>query len=182
MPEGNEDDAQERKNLGCRLLEEGSKRTFYIIMGLLSWFTTKVKVYVQVTGQTSGAHETILDQLMTHMEITNNMENSYIVIVFCPIGSRAGSDVAAAMGNLPVSWRQKPVVLVLMHHTRDPDYSVGRKWSEDYPGVELGVHVLFHETQPGLLPCDRNYEAVKQIQHVLKKYSKYKNNSSCNAF
>ncbi|KAG7233676.1 hypothetical protein INR49_006713 [Caranx melampygus] len=178
----------------CHRQKEGSdrgnqiinldKRIFYIIMvaAVVVAGPRKVKVYVQVTGQTSGAHKTILGQLSknnsTQVEFTNNVEDSYLIIVFCPIGSRAGSDVAAAMGNLPVSARHKPVVLVPMHHTRDHDYSVGKTWSEDNSGVVLEVHVLFHETQPGLLPCDRNNEAVKQIQDVLYKYSKHHN--SCN--
>ncbi|KAG7233673.1 hypothetical protein INR49_006710 [Caranx melampygus] len=197
-PEENEDDAQvfnlwwttteprpqkkREKTWAAVFSRRARKRTFYIIMVAVVAGYQEVKVYVQVTGQTSGAHKTILGQLSknnsTQVEFTNNVEYSNIVIVFCPIGSRAGSDVAAAMGNLPVSARHKPVVLVPMHHTRDHDYSVGKTWSEDNPGVVLEVHVLFHETQPGLLPCDRNKKAVQQIQDVLYKYSKHHN--SCN--
>lgn len=70
-----------------------------------SWSPKKVKIYMQVTGKTCGAHEAILDQLKnnswTQMEFTNNPEDSYIIIVFCLIRSRVGSDLAAAMRNLP---------------------------------------------------------------------------------
>ena len=67
----------------------------------------------------------------------------------------------------------KPVILVLMHHTRDVDFSTDvKKWSETYQNVVLDVHVLFHETQPGLLKCPRNDEAVHQIQTVLKAHSR----------
>lgn len=72
-----------------------------------SWrHTKKVKIYMQVTGKTCGAHEAILDQLIkndswTQMEFTNNPEDSHIIILFCLIRSRVGSDLAAAMRNLP---------------------------------------------------------------------------------
>lgn len=65
----------------------------------------------------------------------------------------------------------KPVILVLMHHTRDPDYSTaGTNWSEKYKSVVLCVHVLFHETMPGLLKCGQNREVIKIIQEELTKY------------
>ncbi len=68
----------------------------------------------------------------------------------------------------------KPAVLVLMHHTRDVDYSTDvKRWSEDYNNVVLDVHVLFHETLQGLLKCPRNDQAIQQIQKVLHKHSKY---------
>lgn len=76
---------------------------------------------------------------------------------------------------LLVSSGEKPVILVVMHHTRDVDYSVdGRKWSEKYPNIKLEVHVLFHETQPGLLKCQRNDQAVSQIQKMLYNHSKWR--------
>ena len=65
------------------------------------------------------------------------------------------------------------MILVLMHHTRDDDFSTDvKKWSETYQNVVLDVHVLFHETQPGLLKCPRNDEAVQQIQTELKAHSR----------
>ena len=70
---------------------------------------------------------------------------------------------------------QKPVILVLMHHTRDVDYSTdGKRWSDVYDNVVLEVHVLFHETKSGLLTCPKNDQAVAQIQRELQKHSKWR--------
>ncbi|GLD69039.1 uncharacterized protein AKAME5_002035200 [Lates japonicus] len=91
----------------------------------------------------------IPDQLYSSAEhLVNDMnkipENSehlvdldcYIIIVFCPITSRVGSDVEAALRREEVSQSQKPVILVMMHHTREVDYSPdGRKWCEKYRNV-----------------------------------------------
>ncbi|XP_035990924.1 uncharacterized protein LOC110367804 isoform X2 [Fundulus heteroclitus] len=73
----------------------------------------------------------------------------------------------------PVSMSGKPVILVLMHHTRDDDYSTaGISWSEVYENVMLDVHLFFHETKPGLLACRQNDEAFSIITNELKKCSK----------
>uniref|UniRef100_A0A096LTP9 Uncharacterized protein n=2 Tax=Poecilia formosa TaxID=48698 RepID=A0A096LTP9_POEFO len=99
------------------------------------------------------------------LEEKQSPEESSVVIVFCPITSRVGSDVESAMTNPKVSSLDKPVILVLMHHTRDPDYSTaGTKWSEVYKNVKLDVHVLFHETLPGLLNCQQNDQAIEAIE------------------
>lgn len=60
-----------------------------------------------------------------------------------------------------------------MHHTRDPDYSTaGVNWSETTNNVALDVHVLFHETVPGLLSCSQNDKAVRQMIEILKNKTK----------
>ena len=57
----------------------------------------------------------------------------------------------------------KPVILVVLHHTFNPDYTVPDSsrlvTRED---VILTVDCLFHESQ-GLLECPRNEAAVKEI-------------------
>lgn len=64
--------------------------------------------------------------------------------------------------------QQKPVILVIMHHTTDGNYqTAGRRWSEEYPNVQLGVDVLFHATKKGLLKCDINKKAVKDLSKLI---------------
>ncbi|XP_038161037.1 uncharacterized protein LOC119796512 isoform X2 [Cyprinodon tularosa] len=151
----------------------------------VSWYNTftwglyKVKVYCFCRGGTFGTDETIMKKLKeskkhglwseTVIEETKSLEDSSVNIVFCPIISRVGSDVKSAMGDPRVSASNKPVILVLMHHTRDADYSTGGKgWIEDYKNVKLDVvHVLFHETVPGLLECKQNEEAINSILQKL---------------
>lgn len=71
-----------------------------------------------------------------------------------------------------LSARDQNVILVLMHHTRDENYSTaGIRWSEIFPNVILDVHVVFHETVPGLLKCTKNIEAVNQVVNELDHLS-----------
>ncbi|XP_061566210.1 uncharacterized protein LOC133420532 [Cololabis saira] len=128
-----------------------------------------VKVYKVTTGETFGADEDLLRQTTVglHVEYTRP-EESDVIIVFCPISSRVGSDVEAAMRKVS---DDKKIILVVMHHTRKVNYStVGRRWSETFRNVVLDVDVLFHETVPGLLICDENRKAVLQIQESLGRH------------
>ncbi|XP_055361183.1 uncharacterized protein LOC114847276 isoform X2 [Betta splendens] len=148
----------------------------------LSLFPSRptVTVFSLVTGETFDAHKSLLKKVKNEMSSKTKMKNvpnqpdSDIIIVFCPIMSRVGSDVEAAMmhmKDLPSS-DEKPVILVIMHHTRKDNYSThGRKWSEIYPVIKSQVHVLFHETQPGLLKCNKNDQAVNEILKTLCLYS-----------
>ncbi|XP_038151551.1 uncharacterized protein LOC119790192 [Cyprinodon tularosa] len=125
-----------------------------------------IKVETITKGETYGADVALMDQVKRKVNLEGTTQDGQYVIVFCPITSRVGSDVGAAMQNMSTN---KKIILVLMHHTRDANYSTaGRSWSEDYPNIQLELHVLFHETQPGLLTCSKNTEAVFQMQEFFK--------------
>ncbi|XP_043988281.1 uncharacterized protein LOC122840141 isoform X2 [Gambusia affinis] len=136
----------------------------------------RVKVSFKCSGETFRGDDQVKEQLdkqqTLHVQETN-LKDSDVVIVFCPITSRVGSDVESTMRDEMVSSLNKPIILVLMHHTRDFEYSTaGTIWSEVYPNVVLDVHVLFHETKPGLLKCRQNEEAFEIIKKELNKHSK----------
>ncbi|GLD69038.1 uncharacterized protein AKAME5_002035100 [Lates japonicus] len=129
----------------------------------------QVKVFSLVTGQTCGADEAILKKVKNcrgiTMEETSHWDQCDVIIIFCPISSRPGSDVQDAMSRVQ---GDSPVILVLMHHTRKPDHTpVATNWSETYPQVVLDVNVLFHDSVPGLLQCERNENTVQQIHREL---------------
>lgn len=129
-----------------------------------------VKIHVVTSGETFGAHNDLLNQLGKKLVLLpTDRQRKSITMLFCPITSRVGSDVEAAMSSV---LGDQNVILVLMHHSRDETYSTaGTDWSEMYPNITLSVHVLFHETVPGLLPCSKNKKAVDKMQEVLTKHS-----------
>ncbi|XP_028249954.1 enolase-phosphatase E1-like isoform X7 [Parambassis ranga] len=139
-----------------------------------SWIprvTPVSKVACVVTGETFGAHQTIVGKLENRIWTeSSSVQECDIIIVFCPIFSRIGSDVGAVKSHAAVSSTNKPVIVVLMHHTRDEEFSPGgRKWFED-PRFVLEAHVLFHQTQRGLLQCAHNDQAVREIQRVIQTH------------
>lgn len=63
-----------------------------------------MKVFLHVAGTTCGGHEVILKKLRPFfwkMEYTDDWRESDVFLVFCPVKSRPGADVDAAMSNLP---------------------------------------------------------------------------------
>ncbi|XP_041950180.1 uncharacterized protein LOC121711001 isoform X3 [Alosa sapidissima] len=99
-------------------------------------------------------------------------EWSDVTLAFCPIVSRVGTDIEAALKNIEGT---KPAILVAMHHTFEPEYVIPdtSRFGRD-KGV-LIVDCLFHEDS-GLLKCKVNQEAEEVIKRCL--YEEYKTKTS----
>ncbi|KAM9339609.1 uncharacterized protein ABDE67_017246 [Symphorus nematophorus] len=123
------------------------------------------KFYVTVAGKTNGAHNKIVENLRGRGQIeVSSPEDSDYLVVFCPIESRVGTDVGAALQTIEGG---KPIILVVMHHTFNPDYVVADSRGQvDNPNVHLTVDCLFHEGR--FLRCDRNEIAWSEIQRFLE--------------
>ncbi|XP_064779863.1 uncharacterized protein LOC135504876 [Oncorhynchus masou masou] len=119
------------------------------------------KFFTVVSGNTLDFHKDFLEQLTMQRDFTEVMtpEKSDVIITFCPIVSRAGTDIEAALQEIPTG---KRVVLVAMHHSFNPDCAVPDSSRVVTRGDILTVDCLFHEIQ-GLLDCPRNTEAVRTI-------------------
>ncbi|KAK7906947.1 hypothetical protein WMY93_015559 [Mugilogobius chulae] len=82
-----------------------------------------VKYNMRVSGNTLGRHNDILEKLKSngsdsvYLQEVNGDEDSQFTIVFCPVVSRAGSDAETALHSIP---DDEPVILVMMHHCRNP--------------------------------------------------------------
>ncbi|XP_055779531.1 uncharacterized protein LOC129855658 isoform X1 [Salvelinus fontinalis] len=128
--------------------------------------------FTVVSGNTLDSHKDFLKQLTMQQDFTEVMtpEKSDVIITFCPIVSRAGTDIEAAMQKIPTA---KRVVLVVLHHTFNPDYTVPDSSRLVTRDDILTVDCLFHENQ-GLLDCPRNKEAVGTIWSHLKIQPKKK--------
>uniref|UniRef100_A0A8C1W037 Uncharacterized protein n=1 Tax=Cyprinus carpio TaxID=7962 RepID=A0A8C1W037_CYPCA len=76
-----------------------------------------------------------------------------IILVFCSIVSRAGTDIDAALKNSVY-----PTVLVVLHHTFDPEKTVPDSRRCVNRTDILTVDCLFCE-DTGLLKCQKNSDA-----------------------
>ncbi|CAL9692251.1 unnamed protein product [Knipowitschia caucasica] len=127
-----------------------------------------------VSGKTLGTHLKVLEKLngpipghseSLQLQKTND-EDCQVIIVFCPVVSRAGTDVEAALREV---CGDKPIILVAMHHMHSPS---GLPPPRTNSKVVLGVNVFFHETANGLLPCSQNESALNDMKVKLHDYSK----------
>uniref|UniRef100_A0A673VVN8 Uncharacterized protein n=1 Tax=Salmo trutta TaxID=8032 RepID=A0A673VVN8_SALTR len=124
--------------------------------------STMDKFFTDVTGNTLGSHKELINRLAAkrHLTEVTSLEESDVILAFCPIVSRAGTDVEAALQQIPAG---KPAILVVLHHTFNPDYTVPDSSRLVTRGdVILTVDCLFHESK-GLLKCPHNQEAIEKI-------------------
>ncbi|XP_015207956.1 uncharacterized protein [Lepisosteus oculatus] len=122
-----------------------------------------------------GAEKAFVSKLSQHLTnfairvLTKGYENTSgnAVLVFCPVHSRVGADIEEATKKIPTN---KNAVLVVMHHTHDPN----RVLSEssrlvNRTNIVETVDCLFHETV-GLLECEVNTQAIVKVSSALQKY------------
>ncbi|XP_032423581.1 uncharacterized protein LOC116723096 [Xiphophorus hellerii] len=170
----------ENRNSNSRKPEQSNQtdsKGWFVLPNILKSPTPVVKVYYTPTSDKFGADTAIMKQLKNNLNPSVQLEettrkNCSIIIVFCPVGHSYESEVKSAMEKEAVSSSGKPFIVVLMHHTRDPDYSTaGCDVSEVLKNV-FYVHVFYHETKPGLLECSQNTQAIKDIEKKLKTHKK----------
>uniref|UniRef100_A0A1A7ZAI0 Si:ch211-245h14.1 n=1 Tax=Nothobranchius furzeri TaxID=105023 RepID=A0A1A7ZAI0_NOTFU len=134
-----------------------------------------VKYKTVVSGKTFNANGQILDQIrssapelnLVEVEATTCVDDSEITLVFCPIVSRVGTDVEAAMKTVP---GDKPVILLLMHHVHEVKYVPSMRTWPDHHNIVLHVNVFYHEKVPGLIVCQKNVEAITAVKNEMLKY------------
>ncbi|XP_029613047.1 uncharacterized protein LOC115196392 isoform X5 [Salmo trutta] len=122
-----------------------------------------MKYYIVETGNTLDTHIQFMRQLNNTTRCFTEVESpveSDVIMAFCPIVSRAGTDIEAALKQIPTG---KDVILVVLHHTFNPDYTVpDSSRLVTRSDVILTVDCLFHESQ-GLLDCPHNDAAVSRV-------------------
>ncbi|XP_027011145.2 coiled-coil domain-containing protein 25 isoform X2 [Tachysurus fulvidraco] len=94
-------------------------------------------------------------------------EKSDVDVFFCPIVSRAGTDIEAALTRVR---RDKPTIVFVLHHTFSTEYIAPNSSRYERENL-LMVDVLFHEDS-GLLKCSKNNEAITKAGNYSRKYAR----------
>ncbi|XP_053473287.1 uncharacterized protein LOC128603095 isoform X2 [Ictalurus furcatus] len=136
-----------------------------------------IRFFVMVLGNTVNSHKTLMERLTISQKLreVNSVNDSDVIIAFVPIVSRAGTDIGAAMAKIP---QGKPVVLVVLHHTYDPDYIAPDSRLCVNTDRVFAVDCLYHEDQ-GLLNCLRNDDAIRAVKKHLRRDDHIEDDSSC---
>ncbi|XP_028858471.1 uncharacterized protein LOC114803224 [Denticeps clupeoides] len=125
----------------------------------------KVKYYPVICGNTQGNHKPMEKWLKDASEAPTCGESD-IILAFCPVVSRLGTDIEAALQKIQGQEDSKPVILVVMHHTHDADATVPSSSRFVKDKNVLVVDCLFHEDR-GPLRCDANEKAQNLINQRL---------------
>ncbi|XP_052412144.1 uncharacterized protein si:dkey-27p18.3 isoform X3 [Carassius gibelio] len=138
-------------------------------------FPGKVKVFSIFAGKIKSCQKEFFDILRNrteNLEESHKVDESDVVLVFCPIVSRAGTDIDAALNNLTYPTDSKLTVLVVIHHTFDPEKTVPDSRRSINRTDILTVDCLFYE-DTGLLKCQKNLDAYdKTINWLIQQGAK----------
>ncbi|KAF5887844.1 calponin homology domain-containing protein DDB_G0272472-like isoform X3, partial [Clarias magur] len=122
------------------------------------------KFLVIKTGRTLNSHEDFIKRLKKQIRLqeVSTVEECDFILGFCPVASRAGIDVERALETLQNISDTKLTVLVVLHHTFEPDFIVqdtNRAVNFYCRTNTIAVDCLFHE-DVGLLQCPKNVESL----------------------
>ncbi|XP_028840293.1 tenascin-N-like isoform X3 [Denticeps clupeoides] len=143
--------------------------------------TEKFRFYTKIIGKLPIQNTQSLKELLTRNGLVevNSVEKCDVVLAFCLVVSRAGTDIEAALAE--INKETKPEILVVMHHTFRTDVFPDSSRFVRGEQVLITVDCLFHEDQ-GLLRCQQNNMAFTQIQnilaHLVNKYTPSKQEAS----
>ncbi|XP_029108917.1 uncharacterized protein LOC108925171 isoform X3 [Scleropages formosus] len=124
-----------------------------------------VKVHIAVSGPALNSHQTFMKKLDMSLEECS-LENCSVILIFCPVVTRMGTDMDAGVKNVP---DDKPVILVIMHHSYNPDYTDDIPITAPRSNVVKVVQCVFHETV-GLLECELNERTVRAVRAELQQF------------
>ncbi|XP_063078270.1 uncharacterized protein LOC134468257 [Engraulis encrasicolus] len=133
----------------------------------------KLKGFVIESGKTLDSGQQFVGRLSYRLEEVKAVDEYDIILGVCPIVSRVGTDIEAAMkvfeDKCPTT---KHFILLVLHHTFDRDYVIPD--CSRYVGdrVSFTVHALFHEDHGLLKNCDVNTKAINQTLEKLKEFQK----------
>uniref|UniRef100_A0A8C1W518 Ig-like domain-containing protein n=1 Tax=Cyprinus carpio TaxID=7962 RepID=A0A8C1W518_CYPCA len=139
--------------------------------------TNGFKVFSILAGNANNCDQKFIDILekqIRNLRKVCTVDESDIILVFCPIISRAGTDIEAALNKLKrhtdyeQNLYQKPTVLVVLHHTFDPEKIILDSSRSINRTDILTVDCLFYE-DTGLLECQKNSHAVDKVVNWLRQ-------------
>ncbi|KAF4073302.1 hypothetical protein AMELA_G00257420, partial [Ameiurus melas] len=123
-------------------------------------------------GKTLKSHRSFIDRLteLIRLQEVDSVDKCDFILGFCPIVSRAGTDIEAAVKNLQSISDTKPTVLVVLHHTQQ-NCVVPNSSRAVHRKNMIAVDCLFHEDQ-GLLQCGKNNESLSKTSEYIKSLGK----------
>ncbi|KAF4073316.1 hypothetical protein AMELA_G00257450 [Ameiurus melas] len=128
-----------------------------------------LKYFLLLSGETVNTHEIFMRRLKMKNELqkVDTVDKCDFIVAFCPVASRAGTDIEAAVGKLNQQSADKPAILIVLHHTFDPECVVPDSNRAVKRGNTFTVDCLFHEDH-GLLHCQKNNESFNRIINYIK--------------
>eukprot|EP00067_Danio_rerio_P041422 XP_021327325.1 uncharacterized protein LOC564033 isoform X2 [Danio rerio] len=138
------------------------------------------KCYILIPGRTFQSQEAYINNYLeelTGLEMAPSVEECDVILVFCAIHSRAGTDIDSAVKQLNALSPSKPAVFMVGHHTFDSEKTVTDSNKYVTRMNTLTVDCLFNEDL--LLNFPRNMETLEKIKEWLLQQDTQKPSEEC---
>ncbi|XP_049327284.1 uncharacterized protein LOC111189860 isoform X3 [Astyanax mexicanus] len=121
------------------------------------------KLFMMVFGNPLNSHLTFMNRLRQRLSYGEgtSIEESDVIIAFVAISSRAGTDIEAALQEIPQGLAQS-IFLVVLHHTFDENWVIPDSRRSVNRRNVFTVDCLFHEDL-GFLRCQSNDKALRAV-------------------
>ncbi|XP_066517276.1 uncharacterized protein [Hoplias malabaricus] len=133
-------------------------------------FRKKLRYFTVVAGKTLNSDVEFkkrLQEEVSCLEEVSSEGECDLILLFCPVASRAGTNIEAALVKLRGVSDSKPAVLVMLHYTFKQDVIPPDSWRSVTRKNTLTVDCLFNEDR-GLLTCSNNHQALQHIKKLVK--------------
>ncbi|XP_050961218.1 uncharacterized protein LOC127162483 isoform X2 [Labeo rohita] len=131
--------------------------------------------FITETVKSCFLRKQISDHFQKHrpdLKEVHSVDDCNVILVFCHIVSRAGTDIDAALNKLNTMSASTPAIFMVFHHTFDPYKIVPDSSRHVTRRNTLTVDCLFYE-DVGLLTCDMNEKALTKIVQCFKYQERY---------
>nr|XP_033792955.1 uncharacterized protein LOC117356997 isoform X1 [Geotrypetes seraphini] len=130
--------------------------------------STVCSVQILVTGQTFGSEQQFLNQIEQHLRISKaqlqkedyTLTSDKLLLLFCPVTSRYGTDISNALENIP---DQREVILVVMHYSPNKNLPLYPNSSQVQHGSLINSVDCRFSDKSGLYSCRMNTEAITSV-------------------
>ncbi|XP_062825181.1 uncharacterized protein LOC103282120 [Anolis carolinensis] len=163
----------ENQQLQQELQEARRRQRTGNLMFMFPWSKRVFPIQVLVTGKTGGCENQFLKKVSDHLsdhfmylKLEMYQEgSSHFLVVFCPVATSVGSDMANALEGL--GGEPKAVLLMLHHKLKESTSPVDTRKQAHHPAVVRTLHARY-TLQEGFYACPMNEEAVAIVAEVLQ--------------
>ncbi|XP_049340463.1 uncharacterized protein LOC111196002 [Astyanax mexicanus] len=133
------------------------------------WFRLRYTfVYFEKSSTVRGVRAEIIKGLKNRLSIkeSEDEEECDVRMYFCPIVSRAGTDISAVLSRVR---DDKPAIVIVLQHTFDEQAVVPS--CREYEREKLVLVTFLFSEDKGLLVCQKNNEDFLKATHFLNRWA-----------
>ncbi|KAI5608291.1 hypothetical protein C0J50_6762, partial [Silurus asotus] len=127
------------------------------------------KYFIVEAGKTLNAQEIFMSMLKHQIPLqeVRTAHECDMILAFCPVVSRAGTDIDAAQKKINDKSADKPAFLIVLHYTFNSECAVPESSRIVTRKNTITIDCLFYENR-GFLQCHKNHSSFSKIIQAIQ--------------